>query len=262
MRLSSFNLLHGRSLTDGLVDPARLAAAVRGLDADVVALQEVDRDQERSGTHDLTALAAEAMGAVDHRFVPTLIGTPGFSWRAPSAPEQNAADDGAPAYGVALVSRIPVERWLPLDLGASPARLPLLIDGRRKRVLFVRDEPRAAVAAVLAPGAPVRTVVATHLSFAPGFNVAQLRRLSRAVRGLPGPLVLLGDLNLPGWAVRGVPGWRPLARLATYPTDEPRVQLDHALVRVADGRALTVRAAEALRTPISDHRALIVDLEV
>ncbi|MEV6815065.1 endonuclease/exonuclease/phosphatase family protein, partial [Micromonospora sp. NPDC051296] len=52
MRLATFNLLHGRSLTDGLVDPARLAAAVSDLDADVLALQEVDRDQSRSGNLD------------------------------------------------------------------------------------------------------------------------------------------------------------------------------------------------------------------
>ena len=58
MRLATFNLLHGRSLTDGLVDPDRLAAAVTALDADVLALQEVDRDQSRSGNLDLTAIAA------------------------------------------------------------------------------------------------------------------------------------------------------------------------------------------------------------
>ncbi|MGK5523302.1 endonuclease/exonuclease/phosphatase family protein, partial [Micromonospora sp. URMC 107] len=55
MRLATFNLLHGRSLADGLVDPDRLTAAVTALDADVLALQEVDRDQSRSGKLDLTA---------------------------------------------------------------------------------------------------------------------------------------------------------------------------------------------------------------
>ncbi len=40
MRLATFNLLHGRSLADGLVDPARLTAAVAALDADVLALQD------------------------------------------------------------------------------------------------------------------------------------------------------------------------------------------------------------------------------
>lgn len=221
-------------------------------------MQEVDRDQDRSAGLDLTARVAGAVGASAACFLPTLTGTPGFDWEA-ARPDEPA---GRPAYGIALVSRLPVERFVPLPLGASPARLPVLIEGPQRRVLWVRDEPRAALAAVLAPGAPVRTVVATHLSFAPGFNVAQLRRLTRAVRDLPPPLVLLGDLNLPGWMAAAVPGWRMLARHATYPVDEPRVQLDHALLRV--GRAqrtdLVVQHTDAIRTPISDHRALVVDL--
>ena len=49
MRLATFNILHGRSSHDGVVDagPAR-ATACSALDADVLALQEVDLDQPRS----------------------------------------------------------------------------------------------------------------------------------------------------------------------------------------------------------------------
>ena len=50
MRLATFNILHGRGMGDGVVDLDRLAAAVRSLDADILALQEVDRDQPRSLT--------------------------------------------------------------------------------------------------------------------------------------------------------------------------------------------------------------------
>jgi endonuclease/exonuclease/phosphatase family metal-dependent hydrolase len=49
VRLATFNLLHGQSLDDGQVRADRLHAAVAHLDADVLALQEVDRDQPRSG---------------------------------------------------------------------------------------------------------------------------------------------------------------------------------------------------------------------
>ena len=65
MRLVTFNILHGRSPADGRVDIDRFAAAVASLDADVLALQEVDRLQERSEYADFTAVAAEAMGATD-----------------------------------------------------------------------------------------------------------------------------------------------------------------------------------------------------
>ena len=63
MRMATFNILHGRSIDDGKVDVDRLADCVRRLDADVLALHEVDCDQPRSAMADLTAVAAEAMGA-------------------------------------------------------------------------------------------------------------------------------------------------------------------------------------------------------
>jgi endonuclease/exonuclease/phosphatase family metal-dependent hydrolase len=87
MRLATFNILHGRSSADGRVDLTWLACAVRTLDADVLALQEVDRLQERSQLADLTAVAAAAMGAVSHRFVAALSGTPGATWMAATGAE-------------------------------------------------------------------------------------------------------------------------------------------------------------------------------
>ncbi len=64
MRLATFNILSGRRPGDGVADLAAFARAVAELDVDVLALQEVDRNQPRSGHGDLTAIAAEAMGAV------------------------------------------------------------------------------------------------------------------------------------------------------------------------------------------------------
>ncbi len=247
-------------MADGRVVEQRLVDAVRLIDADVLALQEVDRGQPRSGHLDLTAVAAEANGAVDSRFLPSLVGTPGFDWQVPDPEPPDGPRTDAPQYGIGLVSRVPVERWVPIDLGASPARLPLVIETPQKRVLLVRDEPRVALAAVLEPGSAVRTVVATHLSFAPGWNLAQLRRLRRAVAGLPGPLVVLGDLNLPGWAVGRLPAWRSLARTPTYPADAPRVQLDHILWRTADRLPVPPVTSRTPELPISDHRALVADL--
>jgi endonuclease/exonuclease/phosphatase family metal-dependent hydrolase len=261
VRLVSFNLLHGMGIDDGKVDEARLRSAVRMLDADVLALQEVDRAQPRSHDLDLVDVVADEIGApaAQARFVPSLIGTPGFAWQPASA---DGDDKTSAAYGVGLVSRLPVAEWHTIELGASPMRLPVLIEGPRRTVFLARDEPRVAVAAVLSPPAPVGTVVATHLSFAPGWNAAQLRRLARAVQDLPAPVVLLGDLNLPGRVADGLlPGWQSMARLATYPADRPRTQLDHALLRTRGLQQIPkVRAADAVRTPISDHRALVIDL--
>ena len=257
MRLVTFNLLHGRSPADGVVSAERLHDAVAGLDADVLALQEVDHDQPRSAYVDQTALAARALGAAHARYLPAVVGTPGVAWRE-ATPED--APGVGPTYGIGLVSRLPVDRWLRIPLGTSPLSLPLLLDARRPAL--VRDEPRLGLAAVLAPGASVGTVVATHLSFAPGFNVAQLARLVRAVRDLPAPVVLLGDLNMPGPVPTAVLSrWRSLAREPTFPAVVPRIQFDHALVRDGADRPLpAVAAFETVLTPVSDHRALVVDL--
>ena len=81
VRIATFNILHGRSPVDDRVAVERLAAAVKALDADVLGLQEVDRDQPRSMNADLTAVAAEAMGAVGSQFVAALSGTPGGTIR-------------------------------------------------------------------------------------------------------------------------------------------------------------------------------------
>lgn len=251
MRLATFNILHGRSLDDGRVDPERLREAVRSLDADVLALQEVDRDQPRSGGHDLTAIAAKAMGAVDHRFAAAINGTPGEAWTAAT----DADEPARAAYGVSLLSRHPVREWRVVRLPALPVRSPVLV-GRRK-VVVVRDEPRVGLVAVVeAPGGRL-TVANTHLSFVPGWNVVQLRRLLRALRALPGPHVLLGDLNIPGRLPRVVARWRPLATHLTFPAPAPRHQLDHVL---ACGDVPAVVASDAPRLALSDHRALVVDL--
>ena len=250
MRIATFNVLHGRSPSDGIVDLDRFASAVAGLDADVLGLQEVDRDQPRSHGADLAGIAAAALDAPHVRFVPALAGTPGGRWTA----ADGEVPPGSPAYGVALVSRHPVVSWQVVRLPAPRVRVPLQVPGSRLPVL-VRDEPRVAVAAVVkSPFGPI-TVCTTHLSFVPGWNRRQLRTVMTGLGDGDGPLVLTGDLNMhPGPAAR-VSGLRPIATGATFPAGHPTRQIDHVLVR---GPVTALGPAEALQLPLSDHRALVV----
>jgi len=251
MRVATFNILHGRSPEDDQVHMDRLASAVEALDADVLALQEVDRNQPRSRNADLTLVAAEAMGAREHRFVAALSGSPGSTWFAATGEEQPADA----AYGIALLSRYPLTAWQVVRLPAIRTAVPMRF-GHRLLPTWVRDEPRVAVAAdVAAPGGAL-TVATTHLSFVPRWNRHQLRLLVRALAGRRRPLLLTGDLNMDAEAARSVTGLRSLADHATFPSPRPLEQLDHVL---ADG-ALAAEASEALRLPVSDHRALYVDL--
>ena len=252
LRVATFNILHGRTVGD-VVDPARLSASIRRLKPDILALQEVDLDQERSGGIDLTAVAAEAMGAVAHRFVAAISGTPGATWVAATGSEQ----PGSAAYGIALLSRFPATDWQVLRLPFVPARVPMYVPMLR-RVIVVKDEPRAAVVARLETPLGPLTVANTHLSFVPGWNRRQLRRLVAELGDRSAPRLLLGDLNLPAAAAQRSSGLRALAVSPTFPANRPRRQLDHALT---DDPGLSVRRYETPEMPISDHRPLVIDLE-
>ena len=254
MRLATFNLLHGRSTRDGQVDFDRLSAAVRTLDPDILALQEVDRDQPRSHLADLTAVASEAMGAVTHRFAAALSGTPGATWMA-------ATEDDIPgtaAYGIALLSRYPAHSWHVSRLPRIPFRFPLYLSGPRK-VVVVDEEPRAVVIGHIDTPGGTLTVANTHLSFVPGWGQWQLRRILRDLAPVKDPVVLMGDLNMRDPLPARVAGYRSLARHPTFPVETPNRQLDHILLR---GDLGTVVSSSAPLLPVSDHRALAVDLSI
>jgi len=287
VRLVTFNIQHGLG-PDGRVDNNRLADAVAALDADVVGLQEVDLRQARSGGVDQARLCAEAMGAVDHRFRPALAGPfryPGVRRRA-----RRTERPDAPGYGIALLSRFPVRSWHTVLL---PPATPWVWG----RVQLGTDEPRVALAAqVDAPSGPL-TVVCTHLSVyqfpsvtwagglarrtvgyrrgTPGERYAerQVDHLRRRLEGLPRPLVLLGDLNLRVPIPAERTGWRSLATGDTYPRHDPRFQIDHILLDEGSEAGLPdgdgpiqgsgPRSVEgtAVDTGVSDHRALVVDID-
>ena len=252
MRMATFNILHGSTDHNGEVDVDRLAQCVARLDADVLALQEVDCDQPRSAMADLTAVAAEAMGAVSHRFVAAISGTPGATWMAATGDEK----PGTAAYGIALLSRFPALNWQVLRLPRIPAKFPMYLPGPR-RVQIVDEEPRAAVLARFDTALGAMTVANTHLSFVPGWNRVQLRRLIRDLRGFPGPRVLMGDLNMTPPAPERWAQLRPLATAPTFPIDSPEHQLDHILT---DDCQLAADACLAPKLSVSDHRPLIVDV--
>jgi len=252
VRIATFNILHGRTVADDAVDLNRLRACVRDLDPDVLALQEVDLEQDRSGFADLTAVAAEAMGAVAHRFVAAISGTPGATWMAATGEEQ----PGTAAYGIALLSRFPATSWQVVRLPRIPTRFPMYLP-EPNRVMVVDEEPRAAVIAALdTPFGPL-SVANTHLSFVPGWNRRQLRRLAKDLRGLPGPHVLMGDLNLPPGPAARWSRMRALASAPTFPAETPQRQLDHILT---DHPGLRGRGVLAPIAPLSDHRPLVVDI--
>jgi endonuclease/exonuclease/phosphatase family metal-dependent hydrolase len=119
-------------------------------------------------------------------------------------------------------------------------------------------------AAVVEFEGALMTIAGTHASFVPGWNIPQIRQITRALSKLPSPQILLGDLNLPAPVPALVTRWKGLATgLPTFPSPNPKVQLDHALLHDLaqqfnrDRRPIAARVEDLA---FSDHRALIVEI--
>lgn len=263
IRVAAINLASGRDHTGTSLPASELAAAVAGLDADVVAVAEVDAGQPRSHDVDQPAVLAAALGAADWRYAATVRGTPApepvRTW-VPSDPVRlrgPADPGGGPVYGVALFSRLPVRRWHVLGLDAGRARLPVPAPDPgtgQVRTRWFADEPRAAIAAEL----DGLTVIGTHLSFGPTTAVRQLRRIVDRSSSLPGPVVVAGDLNLGGPLPSIVTGGHRLVTGPTFPASAPWVQLDHLLAL----GGLTGVAPSIHRLDVGDHRAVSASVPV
>lgn len=241
LRILAYNIHHGEGM-DGVTDLERIAALIREVDPDLVALQEVDSVVARTDGVDQAKVLGELTGLtpVFGRFMPYQGG----------------------AYGMALLSA------LSLAYSAN-LRLP---DG---------DEPRTAVSAeVRTPGGRLLRFTGIHFYRTQEERLAQASRLEERLSadpfsgaragdgGLdPIPEILAGDFNSePGGAVMTFLGeqWSVLQKgddRFTFSSFEPVKEIDFVLVRPTD--AFEVLGHHLLDEPvISDHRPLVVDLVV
>ncbi len=319
IRLLSFNLQHGRPGDGARLDPATapladsdiadagaarevlaaLADQIRDIDPDVIALQEVDLGQRRSGRLDQTAVLADLLGWDGHRFAATYAGpVVGLRRRPRRSALTGRADDvlgplrallgaGPAGFGNALLTRLPVRAWRVARLGRGPAVLTRRGGGRAldpRSYALSTSTMRNMIAAQIDPvdgaGGPGGLAVAsTHLATRTGTAAAQLAAAWAALAALPGPHVLAGDLNLHAELLAPLGIARGLGEGATYPSGAPARRIDHILTDPwptgADG--MPVSAQEAVgRTGgtllravgsgvrslvVSDHAATWVDLE-
>ncbi|MGH9179037.1 MAG: endonuclease/exonuclease/phosphatase family protein [Acidimicrobiales bacterium] len=224
MRIVSFNIQHARTPA-GAVDTGSLARWCAGLDARVLALQEVDDGLRRSGRVDQAGAVAEATG-LEVVFGPARrVGRRGW-------------------YGNALLASGPVDE---VEVVALPRR-------------SWRREPRSAIVAAVTVDGRRLSVAATHLSTAGDEAATQLAAVLGALARRPSPRVLLGDLNLhpaqvgPALVGTGLSLADPAA--PTFPASAPRARIDHVAV---GGLAVTgVVVMDA--APVSDHRAVVVEV--
>ena len=319
IRLLSFNLQHGRPGDGARLDPATapladsdiadagaarevlaaLADQIRDIDPDVIALQEVDLGQRRSGRLDQTAVLADLLGWEGRRFAATYAGpVVGLRRRPRRSALTGRADDvlgplralfgaGPAGFGNALLTRLPVRAWRVARLGRGPAVLTRRGGGRAldpRSYALSTSTMRNMIAAQIDPvdgagGAGGLAVASTHLATRTGTAAAQLAAAWAALAALPGPHALAGDLNLHAELLAPLGIARDLGEGPTYPSGAPARRIDHILTDPwptgADG--MPVSAQEAVgRTGgtllravgsgvrslvVSDHAATWVDLE-
>lgn len=224
------------AVPEGVIHNERLAERAAQLAVDLLAIQEVDYFQERSHFADQAAVIAEAMRAPYIARAFAITGTPGDKNKKWKKWEDRSNGDNTREcyYGNGIISRIPITREFRLELGRSkvgaPLAIPQTIPGQSRpkiKVIYIHDEPRVAHAVALENGI---TVINTHLSFVPGMNVFQLRKIHQWAKTLPGEKILMGDLNLPGKLPEKIMKWRSSAEQFTYPSWGARLQFDHILL--------------------------------
>jgi len=274
LRILSWNILHGEQIPPvGKLTPEQsknnlITSATeisQNLKPDFVGLQEVDLNQNRSGNLNQTEVIAETIGLKYWAYIPTLIGTPGERWqkvdqrKSPlltnTSPNKQIKDSLPPSYGIGFATNQPIKKIHFKYLGRSLIGMPLLIPNDKKsgaRFIYVRDEPRVALTAELEGGL---TITTTHLSFAPGVNIYQLKKLSNFLNAIPGKHILSGDLNLPAdlpsklSVIAG--GWSSLIKQSTYPSWKPKIQFDYLLAKRETD--LSANQLSTIRPVISDH---------
>jgi endonuclease/exonuclease/phosphatase family metal-dependent hydrolase len=239
LRVATWNIAGARREQTNQVDLDAVVAGVRALGVDLLAVQEVDRQLARSGRADQPTVIAQALGAGWFwSFAPALVGD---DFRPLSGP-----DPGGPAYGNLLVSRLPLA-------AVEHLRFPPAGGG----------EQRTAILASIQVGSRPVTVAATHLSNRQGHNVRQLRELQQLAGSRAAPRLLVGDLNMPSTVLllASRRGWPETGRGRTWPNSAPTQQLDHILRNDPAG-AVQPRGARVAAAPVSDHRALVVELDI
>jgi len=268
MRVATWNLLHGIPLLDPLNVPS-LADVASTVSADLIGLQEVDRQQLRSNYEHQTKTVADAIGLPYWVYAPAVIGTPGETWEDATdsqihSHQHSESENDQPHYGIGLASRYPLTNIEVLRFKPAPLSLPLLVPSDpRPRLMKVSDEPRLAIIADVETPLGLITVANTHLSFVPGYNVKQLRKLTKHLSVRTNPVLIIGDFNLPGKLANLVSRWDSLATLPTYPTFKPRIQFDHIISRGLSDEAIKQArdSAEVMPLAISDHCALVVEIK-
>lgn len=229
LRVASYNIRHGAGVT---LDLDRTAALLKNLRADIIGLQEVDKNTRRCGGVDQPKYLANELG-VNHAFGKFM-----------------DYQDGE--YGMAILSRFPI-------LSSREVKLPL------------GNEPRVALACELklASGQLI-TAVNVHFDWVRDdkFRLAQAKELAEFLAKLKTPYILLGDFNdqkgsatLDLLSEGAIEATKPTDDHFTFSAQSPTIEIDFLFG--APASKWNVKRCKVFRaTQTSDHRPVMAVFEL
>jgi endonuclease/exonuclease/phosphatase family metal-dependent hydrolase len=235
LRVLTYNIHHGEG-TDGKLELARIARVITDHKPDLVALQEVDVNTQRTGNVDQAAELAKLTG------LHVVFG--------------KSIDYRGGQYGNAVLSRLPVEKH-------TVHPLPGKAGAERRTALEVLVRPWE--------GGPSLTFIATHHDHTRD-ETDRLRQADEVNRLLAtderrGPLVLAGDLSavpssetIKRFAARWTDAAGQAGAAPTIPAGNPRSRIDYVLLRPA-GAWHVVETSVVPEAVASDHRPVLAVLE-
>jgi endonuclease/exonuclease/phosphatase family metal-dependent hydrolase len=220
LTVAAYNIRHGKGL-DNQLNLQRTAAVLKRLDADLIALQEVDSVCARSGSINQAAELGQMLG-MNHAF------------------GRFMAYDGG-SYGMAVLSRFPI-----LDI--------------HRHHLPEGAEPRCALEVVVElPGKQRLSFVSIHHDWTKeDLRIPQVKALINALETRQHPIILAGDFNTlrsaPSFDLLQAAGFLlDENKPATFPAQEPTQEIDYVLLR---GFAKAARVTVVKESMASDHRPI------
>jgi endonuclease/exonuclease/phosphatase family metal-dependent hydrolase len=227
LKAMTFNIHHGKG-TDGKINLKRIIAEISKAEADIVALQEVDRFQSRSFFRDQIAIIAKSLGMF-------------FSY----APSINL---GFCQYGNAILSKWPIESKSICYMNGGVERRSILIAHIKVKELSNSGQQENNL-----------TVVNTHIGVRAQEQEWQMPILCHEIAKLSKPALVLGDFNMepsnPFLKLMD-PLWQKICLNKPQATMQNGKQIDHVFTNSGSINA----QAWVQETISSDHHAVVANL--
>src|SRR5690606_9819855 len=235
IRVAVYNT-HWCTGTDGVLSPQRIAEVLKGLHADVIALNEIDRNYDpRSNYEDQLQIIADAL-EMNYQFQKT-------TWKS-SIP---ASGNKPREFGHAILSKQPIEF---LD-----ARI---FDAYSKHYHGLLETK------IVVKGTPVLFYV-THLDTDPASLQSQSVQLKQWMAEREGTKILMGDFN----AVPDNPSIRYIKNgmidafeqqpdAFTFKSNNPTIRIDY----IIGSGAVDFVNSNVIKTLASDHFPIVTEIKI